>query len=76
MTQKFNVRRTSRPQIYAATVTRLAAMIARPIPQVKLIIIAVNLLSDKILRFSSISALKAPRGYRNTYLLLLRYNVS
>ena len=32
MTQKFNVRRTSRPQIYAATVTRLAAMIARPNP--------------------------------------------
>ena len=30
MTQKFNVRRTSRPQIYAATVTRLAAMIAGP----------------------------------------------
>ena len=33
MKQKFNVRRTSRPQIYAATVTRFAAMIARPNPQ-------------------------------------------
>ena len=30
MTQKFNVRRTSRPQIYVETATRLAAMIARP----------------------------------------------
>ena len=73
MTQKFNVRRTSRPQIYAATVTRLAAMIARPIPQVKLIIIAVNLLSDKILKFSSVSALKASHGYKNTSTTLERF---
>ena len=50
MTQKFNVRRTSRPQIYAAKVTRPAAIIARP-----------NLLKFKILADFKLLAFQNPQ---------------
>jgi len=72
MTQKFNVRRTSCPQIYAATVTRLAAMIARPNPRFATLTVNLLLTPLRLKRWQFSKYSHASLGF---YLVLQRDNV-
>ena len=69
MRQKFNVRRTSRPQIYAATVTRLAAMIAWPNPSpavfIALMLVGPRKFLKQIVQIK-LNRVKIPTGGRQT----------